>query len=197
MSSPNGSTVDIFGVNLQPTNGRSGWLLNQLPAVMIRDRVISGWVRAFEEIGDTLREQVDDIEYELDVNLASPEMLSYLASWVDIAIDAAQAASDDTVVRDVQRRLIRAVGKALVWRGTRRGLETLLEALTDSRVDVIDSGGVFAPDEQIPSGGDTIIVELDHTGLLTRQQVLAFIAEELPVGVLVDLRVRSEGGARR
>jgi phage tail-like protein len=197
MTSPNGSTVDIFGANLQPTNGHSGWLLNQLPAVMIRDRVISGWVRAFEEIGDTLREQVEDIEYELDVNLASPEMLSYLASWVDIAIDAAQAASDDHEVRDVQRRLIRAVGKALVWRGTRRGLETLLEALTDSRVDVIDSGGVFAPDEQIPPGGDTIIVELDHTGLLTRQQVLAFIAEELPVGVLVDLRVRSEGGARR
>jgi phage tail-like protein len=197
MTSPNGSTVDIFGVNLQPTNGRSGWLLNQLPAVMIRDRVISGWVRAFEEIGDTLREQVEDIEYELDVNLASPEMLSYLASWVSIAIDAAQAASDDHEVRDVQRRLIRAVGKALVWRGTRRGLETLLEALTDSRVDVLDSGGVFAPDEQIPAGGDTIIVELDHTGLLTRQQVLAFIAEELPVGVLVDLRVRTEGGARR
>ena len=37
-------------------------------------------------------------------------MLSYLASWVGVAIDAAQAASADPEVRDVQRRLIRAVG---------------------------------------------------------------------------------------
>jgi phage tail-like protein len=182
-----------------PVNGRSsgGWLVAQLPAAMRRDGVISGFVRAFGEIGDSVRDQVNDVEYELDVNLASPEMLSYLASWLGVAIDSAMAASDDPVVRDVQRRLIRAVGQALVWRGTRRGLETLLEALTDSRVDVRDPGGVFGPGDQVPPGGDTIVVELDHPGLLNRQQILAFLAEELPVGVLVDLRIRSEGGTRQ
>jgi phage tail-like protein len=174
----------------------NGWLVGQLPAGMRRDRVIAGFVSAFEEIGDTLREQIADVEYELDVNLASPEMLSYLASWLGVAIDAAMAASDDPEVRDVQRRLIRAVGQALVWRGTRRGLETLLEALTDSRVDVLDSGGVFGPGEATPPGGDLVTIELDHTGLLTRQQILAFLAEELPIGVRVDLRVRSEGTAQ-
>lgn len=172
--------------------GSSGWLVAQLPAVMQRDQVIAGFVRAFEEIGDSLREQVGDVEYELDVNLASPEMLSYLASWLGVAIDSSMAASEDPAVRDVQRRLIRAVGQALVWRGTRRGLETLLEALTDSRVDVIDSGGVYGPGEANPPGGDTVTIELDHTGLLTRQQITAFLAEELPVGVRFDLRVRSE-----
>jgi phage tail-like protein len=180
-------------------NGRAagGWLVAQLPAAMRRDQVIGGFVRAFEEIGDSVRDQVNDVEYELDVNLASPEMLSYLASWLGVAIDAAMAASDDPVVRDVQRRLIRAVGQALVWRGTRRGLETLLEALTDSRVDVRDPGGVFGPGDQVPPGGDTILVEMDDPGLLNRQQILAFLAEELPVGVLVDLRIRSEGGMRQ
>jgi phage tail-like protein len=177
--------------------GSRGWLLNQLPSGMRRDEVLGGFVRAFEEIGDSLREQISDIEYELDVNLASPEMLSYLASWVGVAIDSAMAASTDPVVRDVQRRLLRAVGQALVWRGTRRGLETLLEALTDSRVDVHDPGGVFGPGDQIPPGNDTIVVELDHPGLLNRQQILAFLADELPIGVLVDLRIRSEGGMRQ
>jgi phage tail-like protein len=170
----------------------SGWLLDQLPSAMRRDRVISGFVQAFQEIGDSLREQIGDIEYELDVNLASPEMLSYMASWLGVEIDSAMAASDDPSVRDAQRRLIRAVGKALVWRGTRRGLETLLEALTDSWVEVIDTGGVFGPEDRIPPAEDRVIVELDHTGLLTRQQILAFLAGELPVGVQVDLRVRAE-----
>jgi phage tail-like protein len=169
-----------------------GWLLGQLPPAMGRDKVIAGFVQAFEEIADSVREQVDDIEYEVDVNHASPEMLAYLASWVGLDIDAALVAADDPDTRDAQRRLIRAVGKALVWRGTRRGLETLLEALTDSRVDVYDSGGVFAPDDRIPQADDRVVIELDHTGMLTRQQVLAFLADELPVGARVELRIRSE-----
>jgi phage tail-like protein len=178
-------------------NGQAGWLLDQLPAGMRRDRVIAGFVRAFEEIGDTVREQVTDIEYELDVNLASPDMLAYMASWIGVDVDAAMLSSEDPEVRDAQRRLIRAVGQALVWRGTSRGLEMLLEALTDSRVDVIDSGGIFGPADVAPSPSHVVTVEVDHTGLLTKQQVMTFLAEELPIGVRVDLVVRSEQQERR
>jgi phage tail-like protein len=178
-------------------NGHAGWLLEQLPAGMRRDRVIAGFVRAFEEIGDSVREQVTDIEYELDINLASPEMLAYTASWIGVDVDEAMLSSADPAVRDAQRRLIRAVGQALVWRGTRRGLETLLEALTDSRVDVLDTGGVFGPRDAVPPASDVVVIELDHTGLLTRQQIMAFLAEELPIGVRVDLRIRSEQQERR
>jgi phage tail-like protein len=174
-----------------------GWLLAQLPPAMGRDEVIGGFVRAFEEIADSVREQIADVEYEVDVNHASPEMLAYLASWLGVDIDAAMVAADDHETRDAQRRLIKAVGKALVWRGTRRGLETLLEALTDSRVEVTDAGGVFALGEPVPPADDRVIIELDHPGLLTRAQLLAFVADELPVGARVELRIRSEEGQRR
>ena len=172
-----------------------GWLLAQLPAAMGRDRVISGFVRGFEEIADSLRDQISDLEYELDVGLASPEMLVYLASWLGVEIDATRAGSDDAQVREEQRRLIRAVGQALVWRGTRHGVETLLEALTGSRVEVIDPGGIFAPGDTVPAATDVVVIRLDHTGGLSERQLLAFLAEELPIGVRVDLRVRAEGGA--
>lgn len=178
-------------------NGHAGWLLDQLPATMRRDRVIAGFVRAFEEIGGSVREQVSDIEYELDVNLASPEMLVYLASWIGVDVDPALLGSDDPNVRAAQRRLIRAVGQALVWRGTSRGLEVLLEALTDSRVDVIDPGGVFGPGDDVPQASHVVTVELDHTGLLSKKQVMTFLAEELPIGVRVDLVVRSEKREQR
>lgn len=171
--------------------GRSGWLLAQLPAVMRRDRVIGGFVRGFEEIGDGLRDQIDDIEYELDIDLASSEMLSYLASWLGVEIDGAVVASEDARLRDAQRRLISAVGRALLWRGTAHGVEILLEALTDSRVTVSDSGGVFGAEDSVPPATDSVVVEIDHLGSLTRRQILAFLDDELPVGTRVELRVRA------
>ncbi|MFD1051969.1 hypothetical protein ACFQ1S_43605, partial [Kibdelosporangium lantanae] len=82
-------------------NGHAGWLLEQLPAGMRRDRVIAGFVRAFEEIGDSVREQVTDIEYELDVNLASPEMLAYMASWIGVDIDSPVDIDDYSEVQAV------------------------------------------------------------------------------------------------
>lgn len=176
------------------TNSHGGWLLAQLPGAMARDPVINGFVRAFEEIADSIRAQIADLVYELDVNLASPEMLGYLASWLGVDIDASLLASEDPAVRDAQRRLIRSVGQALVWRGTRRGVETLLEALTGSRVDVIDPGGVFGPGDRIPTATGVVVIEVDHTGLLNKQQILTFLADELPVGVQVDLRVGAERG---
>jgi len=169
--------------------GRSGWLLAQLPAVMRRD--LGGFVRGFEEIGDGLRDQIDDIEYELDIDLASSEMLSYLASWLGVEIDGAVVASEDARLRDAQRRLISAVGRALLWRGTAHGVEILLEALTDSRVTVSDSGGVFGAEDSVPPATDSVIVEIDHLGSLTRRQILAFLDDELPVGTQVELRVRA------
>lgn len=173
---------------------RRGWLIDQLPAAMRRDPVVGGFVRAFQEIGDSIRAQVDDVEYELDIDLASTEMLSYLASWLGVEIDTAIVASDDVRLRDAQRRLVRAVGKTLIWRGTRRGVEALLEALTDSRVDVSDSGGIFGAADPIPPADDVVVIEIDHLGSLTRQQILAFLADETPVGARVDLRVRSDPG---
>jgi phage tail-like protein len=181
----------------QHVNGRGGWLAAQLPPALGRDRVIAGFMRAFEEIADSVREQIADLEYELDINHASPEMLSYVASWLGVEIDAETAASDDPATRDAQRRLIRAVGQALVWRGTRRGVEALLEALTDGRAEVRDAGGVFGPTERLPSADDLVVVELDQTGAMTRHQLAAFLADELPVGARVQLRVRSEGGGDR
>lgn len=171
----------------------TGWLGAQLPRTMARDPVLASFVRGCEEIADSIRDQVADLEYELDIDLASPEMLCYLASWLGVDLQASTAA-DDPAGRDEQRRLLLAVGEVLGWRGTRRGVETLLEALTGSRAEVSDSGGVFAAGEAMPPPDDIVRVVLDHPGRLSERQILAFLTEELPVGTRVELRIRSSGG---
>ena len=120
-------------------------------------------------------------------------MLSYLASWLGVELETI-ASPDEPGARDAQRRLIRAVGQVIGWRGTRRGVETLLEALTGARADVSDSGGIFGRDDPVPPADNLVRVSLTHTGGLSEQQILAFLAGELPVGTRVELHVRS--GAR-
>jgi phage tail-like protein len=157
---------------------------------MGRDQVIVGFVRACGEVADGLRDRVTTVEHELDVDLAGPEMLSYLASWLGVQLETIGSA-DETVARDAQRRLIRAIGQVIGWRGTRRGVETLLEALTGARAEVSDSGGIFGRDDPVPPADNVVHVSLTHSGGLSERQILAFLAEELPVGTRVELRIRS------
>jgi phage tail-like protein len=166
------------------------WLVGQLPQAMQRDDVVVGFVTACAEVADGLRDRVTTVEHELDVDLAGPEMLSYLASWLGVELETI-VSPDEPSARDSQRRLIRAVGQVIGWRGTRRGVETLLEALTGARADVSDSGGVFGRDDPVPPADTVVRVSLTHTGGLSERQILAFLAGELPVGTRVELTVRS------
>ena len=65
----------------------SGWLLGQLPPVLAQDTVLRGFVLALEGIADSVRERVDGVEHQLDVDLASPEMLQYVAAWCGVTLE--------------------------------------------------------------------------------------------------------------
>jgi phage tail-like protein len=163
--------------------GRAGWLVEQLPRVMGEDPVLHDLVSAFEQVHDTVRERIDAIEYQVDTGLASPEMLAYLGSWLGVMLEPTDPA-------EYRRSLVREVGKLLGWRGTRFGVEALLQAATGARVTVIDAGGVYGSNDQVPPPDSVVVVQMDHTGHLTERQVLAFLQSELPLGARVQLDVR-------
>ncbi|AEV83108.1 phage tail protein [Actinoplanes sp. SE50] len=154
------------------------WLLAQLPQTMARDPFLAGFVTGCQQVADSVRAQIDDLEHELDVDLASPEMLAYLGSWLAVSLRPATTPAE----LDDQRRLIRAVGSVIGYRGTCYGLERLLSALTGAHVTIGDPGGVALPGEPDRPGGD-VRIEMSGTGRCDVAQVHAAIREELPVGV--------------
>ncbi|BFU44283.1 phage tail protein [Krasilnikovia sp. MM14-A1004] len=161
----------------------TGWLVNQLPRVMATDPVLRGFVSAFEEVADTVRDRIDSVEHQIDTGLASPEMLQYLGAWLGVELEPTDPA-------EYRRSMVREVGRLLGWRGTRFGVEALLEAATGARVTVIDAGGVYGRNDTVPPANPVVVVQMDHTGHLTERQVLGFLQSELPLGARVQLDVR-------
>lgn len=165
----------------------AGWLVGQLPRVMTEDLVLRGFVSALEEVAGTVRDRVDSVEHHLDTGLAAPEMLQYLAGWLGVELEP-------TDPPEYKRSLVREVGRLLGWRGTRHGVESLLEAATGSRVTVRDNGGVYGGDDPVPLADNKVVVQLDHTGHLSERQVRRILEAELPLGAHVELDIRFPGG---
>jgi phage tail-like protein len=165
----------------------NGWLVRQLPRVMAEDMVLRGFVTALEEVATTVRDRVDSVEHHLDTGLAAPEMLEYLARWLGVELEP-------TDPPEYKRALVREVGRLLGWRGTRYGVESLLEAATGSRVTVTDTGGVYGGDDPVPPSDLKVVVQLDHTGHLSERQVHRILEAELPLGSQVELDIRFPGG---
>jgi len=162
--------------------------VQQLPRVMAEDLVLKGFVTALEEVATTVRDRVDSVEHHLDTGLAAPEMLEYLARWLGVELEP-------TDPPEYKRALVREVGRLLGWRGTRYGVESLLEAATGSRVTVTDTGGVYGGDDPVPPADYKVVVQLDHTGHLSERQVRRILEAELPLGSQVELDIRYPGGA--
>lgn len=159
------------------------WLVDQLPRVMSADPVLRSLVLAFEEVADTVQERIDSVEHQMDTGLASPEMLQFLGSWLGVELEPTDPA-------EYRRSMVREVGRLLGWRGTRFGVEALLEAATGARVTVTDNGGVYGQNDKVPPTDNVVVVQMDHTGHLTERQVLGFLQSEMPLGARVQLDVR-------
>jgi phage tail-like protein len=164
----------------------SGWLVEQLPRCLAADPFVPRLVGVTEELADSVRSRIDGIEHFLDVGLAPPELVRWLGSWLGLVVEP-------SLPEDRQRELVRVAGRELGWRGTRRGLERLVSALTGGPVRVSDGGGAFPAGEAPPSGGP-VVVQVEGTVGVDERGLLAFIEGELPVGTVVELRVGPVGG---
>jgi phage tail-like protein len=158
----------------------NGWLVSQLPGVLGQNALAAAFAGAAEGVGNSLRQQADAIEHQLDPDLASPAMLTFLASWLGFPLDR----FDDP---DFHRPLLRTVGRLHRLRGTKAALTELLMVLTGGPVTVSEAGGVFGPGVATPAYDPVVRVQLSQAGPLGQERVLAIIRRELPIGVRLEL----------
>jgi phage tail-like protein len=158
----------------------NGWLLAQLPRAMNANPLVQAFVDAAEHTGDSIRAELDALEYQLDPDLASPEMLAYLAGWLGFPLDRL----DDPTFH---RPLLRALGRLLAYRGTKRAVAELLAELTGGPVTVTDGGGVWGPGDTVPAENLTVRAELSRTGPVSRDRLAGIVRRELPIGAALDL----------
>lgn len=159
-----------------------GWLVGQLPVGMRDDDLLVRFTTIFERLGATLRAGADGIEHTADPSVATPSMLVYLGRWLGYDV------IDEDLPVDHQRRIIAALGEALPWRGTARGLRSLLEAITDAPVEITDPGGVFSEDAGQRSG-DVVEVRVRGTGHLREHELEALVRDEIPAHLGMSLTI--------
>lgn len=157
----------------------AGWLADQLPVAMAEDDFTRRFVAIFETIADSVRSRIDGLEHLIDAGLTPPETARWLGGWLGLAVPS-------TLPADRQRALVRSAGTLLAWRGTARGLRSLLEAYTGGPVEVADSGGIGRPGTT-ERGPHQVAVRLGSTGGLSSDDLDALVRRELPPGTEVAI----------
>jgi phage tail-like protein len=158
------------------------WLLEQLPNGLLDSDFFVRFVSIFQDLAETLVANADNVENLLDVNVAPPEMVRWLGSWIGIA------GIDGSLPDQLQRRIVESSADTLVWRGTARGLQRYLEIISGGPAIVEDSGGVFR-DGEAPIGDAWVKMRVESTGWLATADFATIVRDEVPAHVRAELWV--------
>lgn len=188
--------VPMYGGSLAGPSGPTGrrpvahnsrspqWLLNQLPVGLLDSDFFVRFVSMFQELGDSMLDNADNIDNLLDVTVAPPEVVRWLGSW--IGVDSV----DPSLPEDLQRHIVAGSARSLRWRGTRQGIEEFLRMTTGGECEVIDGGGVWEAGEA-PVDVAWVQMKVETTGWLAEQDFVALVRDELPAHVRAQLFVGS------
>lgn len=158
------------------------WMLNQLPVGMLDSDFFVRFVSIFQELGDSLLADADNVDNVVDLAVAPDAMVRWLGSWIGIeAIDA-------SLPVELQRRIVASSAQTLAWRGTPRGLQRFLELASDGPAQVSDGGGVWR-DGEAPGDTAWVRMEVASTGWLPEPDFVELVRDEVPAHVRAELVV--------
>lgn len=161
---------------------RPDWLVHQLPVGMIEDDFLVRFVRIFQTVADTMQLQADNVQHLFDVAVAPDVMVRTIGQW--LGLDWVDPSLPDAL----QRRIVREYSAGLLWRGTKSGMERLLQLICGGEVSVEDNGGVFAEGTTVVSVPH-VKMSVSSTGWTTEADLLRIVAGELPANVTFELIV--------
>jgi len=159
---------------------RDDWLLAQLPIGMTDDDFFCRFVGIFQEMASSLVDGADNIGNVLDLTVAPEPMVQWLGSWIGAT------GVDPTLPSTMQRRLVKAAGEMLAWRGTVRGLRTLLELISGAPAHIAEGGGVHPEGEGLADPA-WVRIHVLSTGWLTQDDFVRIVRDEVPAYVALEI----------
>jgi phage tail-like protein len=112
----------------------SGRYLQYLPRVyQEQDELMGRFLMLFESFWAPIDAQTDNLAYYFDPEFTPAELLPWLATWVDLALD-------ERWPEEKRRHLLSKAVSLYRKRGTRRGLQEYLEIYTGARVQISEHG---------------------------------------------------------
>jgi phage tail-like protein len=161
---------------------RDDWLIHQLPVGMVDDEFLVRFLSIFQNLSDTVLDQVDALPHNFDPAVAPDGMVRLMGRWIGLDW------IDPSLADETQRRTVQEYSQLLKWRGTRRGMEQLLEIITGAPATVRDSGGVFHEGEA-PAAEPHVRLEVESTGWAQEADLIRIVKAELPASVTFELLV--------
>ena len=108
-----------------------GRYLKYLPSIYREDDFMGRFLMMFESFWTPIESQITQISYYFDPKLIPASLLPWLASWADLVLD-------DRWTPEKQRRLLGSIVSLYRKRGTRIGLEKILEIYTESQPQIME-----------------------------------------------------------
>jgi phage tail-like protein len=158
------------------------WMLDQLPVGLLESDFFVRFVSLFQQIGETLLEDADNVEHLPDLTVTPDPLVRWLGGW--IGVDSL----DPSLPSELQRRIVKSAARTLSWRGTIAGLREFLELTTDRPAEVSDGGGVWRADEA-PHDTNWVRMSVESTGWLTEADFIELVRDEVPAHVHAYLYV--------
>jgi phage tail-like protein len=161
------------------------WMVRQLPVQMVAHDFFVRFVSIFQELGDTLLDDVDTVEHIVDLAVAPESSIAWLGSWIGVE------KLDPSMPEDLRRRIVATSAATLASRGTVPGLRAYLELLSGSTVEVDEGGGVWRAGE-VPDDTAWVRMRVASTGSLDVAAFVDMVRDEVPAHVRAELWVGTE-----
>lgn len=167
--------------------------LQYLPAIYSQSDFMGRFLMIFESVLGPIEGVLDNISYYFSAGTAPSELLPWLASWVNLALD-------DAWPLERRRELVGRALELFQWRGTRRGLREYIRVYSGEEPRISEDFGGISLDGQARLGWNTVlgdgrphtfnvILELDDPDSVNLDQLKAIIEAEKPAHAAYTLRV--------
>ncbi len=172
---------------------RRSTYLKYLPAIYSESDFMGRFLMIFEGIQGPIEGMVQNIAYYFDPNTTPEELLPWLASWVNVALD-------DSWPIERRRRLVKSAVELFQRRGTRRGMAEYLRVYAGVEPQIVEESGGIPLSGNARLGWNTVLgsgthhtftvtLELDDPESLNVGHLKAIIEAEKPAHAGYKLRI--------